>query len=397
MPSVYLDHGATTPVRPEVVEIVNEYMTTIFGNPSSTHTFGRTAKKAMDEARKRIADVIGANAEEIFFTSSGTESDNIAIIGAAYQHKEKGKHIITSSVEHDAVLDAYKFLETEGFNLTILPVDEYGMVSLSDVEEAIKKDTILISVMHANNEVGTIQPVEEIGRIARKNGIIFHIDAVQSFGKLPIDAKMIGADLLSVSGHKIYGPKGTGFLYVRNGIELRPLFFGGEQEQKLRPGTENMSGIVGMGLAAELAVMEMDKEKLRLSKLREKLITGLLEVVPDISINGHPENRVAVNANISFSYVKGKELLHALDLQGIAASSGSACSAALDTPSHVLIAMGLSKELAQGSIRMTLGRENDEEDIDYILSVLPPIVENLRSKPQSYEQKEEKEECPCLH
>jgi cysteine desulfurase len=397
LPSIYLDHSATTPVRPEVAEIVHDYMTDFFGNPSSVHSYGRTAKTALSEARKQIAEVIGASSEEIFFTSGGTESDNIAIFGAAYQHAEKGKHIITTAIEHHAVLDAFKILEKEGYELTILPVDEYGMVNLSDIEKAIKQDTILISVMHANNEVGTIQPIEEISRLARKKGVLFHVDAVQSFGKLSIDAKKLDIDLLSVSGHKIYGPKGTGFLYVRNGVKLRPLFYGGEQEGKLRPGTENLSGIVGLGVAAELVVVDMEKEMLRLSKLRDKLITGLLEKVPDIKINGHPEKRVAINANISFSFVKGKELLHALDLHGIAASSGSACSAAFVNPSHVLIAMGLSKELAQGSIRMTLGQENDEEDIDYVLDVLPSIVENLRLKPQSYEQKEEKEECPCLH
>lgn len=397
LPLVYLDHSSTTPVRIEVLELVNKYMLENFGNPSNTHKLGREAKAAMERARKQMADAVGACEDEVYFTSGGTESDNIAIIGAAYQNCSKGRHIITSAIEHNAVLDAFEFLKRQGFSITLLPVDNYGMVDLADVERYIKKDTILISVMHANNEVGTIEPVEQIGQLAKERGIVFHVDAVGSFGKIPIDVQKIGADLLSGSGHKIHGPKGTGFLYVRKGVELRPLVYGGQQEKGLRPGTENISGIIGMGLAAELAVNDMDVEMRRLSRLRDKLIKGLTERIPDVKLNGHREKRVPINVNLSFDFVNGKELLELLDSQGIAASSGSACSASSAKPSHVLTAMGLSNELAQGTVRMTLGRDNSIEDIEYVLGKLPLIVESLRQNPYKSEQRTEAEKCPCLH
>lgn len=397
MPLVYLDHSSTTPVRIEVLELVNKYMLENFGNPSNTHKFGREAKAAMERARKQTADAVGACEDEIYFTSGGTESDNIAIIGAAYQNYSKGRHIITSAVEHNAVLDVFEFLERQGFSITLLPVDNYGMVDLSDLKRHIRNDTILISVMHANNEVGTIEPVEIIGQLAKEREIVFHVDAVGSFGKIPIDVQNIGADLLSGSGHKIHGPKGTGFLYVRKGVELRPLVYGGQQEKGLRTGTENISGIIGMGLAAELAVNEMDVEMRRLSKLRDKLIKGLTEIIPDVKLNGHREQRVPINVNLSFDFVNGKELLESLDSQGIAASGGSACSASSAKPSHVLTAMGLSNELAQGTVRMTLGRDNSIEDIEYVLGKLPLIVESLRQNPKKSEQRTEAKKCPCLH
>jgi len=394
---VYLDHSSTTPVRTEVSEIVNEYMSEKYGNPSNTHMLGRETKAAMEWARKQTADAIGACQEEVFFTSGGTEGDNIAIIGTAYQNFSKGRHIITSAVEHNAVLDAFEFLKKQGFNITILPVDNYGMVDLAELKKYVNEDTILISVMHANNEVGTIQPIEQIGQFAKERGIVFHVDAVGSFGKIPIDVKRIGADLLTGSGHKIYGPKGTGFLYIREGVSLRPLVYGGHQEKGLRPGTENVSGIAGMGLAAELAVTEMSKEMLRLSKLKDKLIAGLTKNIPNIKFNGHPEKSLPMNINVSFENVKGKDLLQALDSQGIAASSGSACTASSAKPSHVLTAMGLSNELAQGTVRITLGRDNSSEDIEYVLAKLPVIVERLRQNYKYNEHEDEAQKCPCLH
>lgn len=397
---IYLDHSATTPVRPEAAEIACYYMSNQFGNPSSVHGRGKAARQAVEKARQQIAQAINAKPEEILFTSGGTESDNLAVIGAAYRYAGKGRHIVTSAVEHEAVLAAFQFLEGMGFELTVLPVDEYGLVRLEDVEAALREDTILLSVMHANNEVGTIQPVAEIGRLAKAGGALFHVDAVGSLGKIPVDIEAIGADLLSASSHKIYGPKGTGFLYVRAGIELRPLFYGGHQEREVRPGTENLSGLAGMGLAAELAIREMDAEMKRLATLRDKLQQGLTEQIPRLKINGHPEKRVPFNVNIAISGLKSADLLAALDMEGIAASSGSACSAPSAEPSHVLLAMGLDKELAQGALRLTLGRETTQEQIEYVLEVLPAVVADLRSQQEDEEadadnDKFEQPECPC--
>lgn len=391
MRRIYLDHSATTPVRTEVAAAVMEYMTGKFGNPSSVHSFGREAKAALEKARGQVAALINAQPEEIIFTSGGTESDNLAIIGAARANAIRGKHIITSAIEHHAVLDTCKALEKEGFRVTVLPVDAYGQISLADLEAAITDDTILISIMHVNNEVGTIQPIAEIGRIARERGILFHTDAVQSLGKIPVDVKAQNIDLLSGSGHKIYGPKGTGFLYMRKGVRLKNLVHGGGQERKKRSGTENLPGIVGLGVAAELATAEMETEMKRLAALRDKLIKGLQEKIPYVRLNGHPTERIATNANLSFEYVEGESLLLSLDLKGIAASSGSACTSGSLEPSHVLTAMGLCHELAHGSVRFTLGRDNTEEDIDYLLEVMPPIVERLRAMSPLYNER--RREC----
>ncbi len=392
MHRIYLDHSATTPVRPEVAEIMTEYMTGKFGNPSSVHSFGREAKQALEKARKQVADFINAQPEEITFTSGGTEADNMAIIGAAFRHSDKGKHIITSAVEHHAVLHACEHLEKIGFEVTVLPVDEYGIINLDDLRNAIREDTILITIMHANNEVGSIQPVEEIGRLAREKGVLFHTDAVQSLCKIPVDVQAMNIDLLTGSGHKIYGPKGIGFLYARKGVKLAPIAFGGAQEKKVRPGTENLPGIVGLGLAIELAGEEMASEMPRLQDLRDKLMKGLLENIPNVRLNGHPTLRVPINVNVSFEFVEGESLLLSLDMKGIAASSGSACTSGSLDPSHVLLAMGICKEIAHGSVRMTLGRDNTEQDVDYVLEVFPEIVQRLRDMSPLY-QESRKEQC----
>lgn len=381
---IYMDHSATTPVRKEVADIMMEYMIEKYGNPSSIHSFGQEAKAALLKAREQVASVIKAKPEDIFFTSGGTEADNIAIIGTARALMEKGKHIITSSVEHHAVLEACLSLEKEGFDVTILPVDKYGAVSVESVKNAIRNDTILITIMYVNNEVGTIQPIEEIGKLSKEHNIVFHTDAVQAFGKIPIDINKLNADLLSASGHKIYGPKGIGFIYIKKDTKLSPLTYGGGQEKNLRPGTENMPGIVGLGWAAKFADQEMKTETLRIARLRNQLEEGLINKIPHLCINGHPQNRVSVNTNISFQYVEGESMLLSLDLKGIAASSGSACSAGAIGPSHVLTAMGIPKEIAQSSVRFTLGKDNTEEDIKYLLEVIPTMVEHLRSMSPFY-------------
>ncbi|MDS1030019.1 cysteine desulfurase NifS [Bacillota bacterium LX-D] len=385
MRKVYLDHSATTPVRPEVAEIVNTYLTTHFGNPSSIHSFGREAKKAVDIAREQVATFLGAKTDEIFFTSGGTEADNWAIVGSAYANKEKGKHLITSSIEHHAVLDTFKSLEKQGFNVTYLPVNNEGLVQIEDFKAALTEDTILVSIMHVNNEVGTIQPIAEIGNITRERGIIFHTDAVQSVGKIPVDVNQLKVDLLSASSHKIYGPKGIGCLYIRKGVQLNPLLFGGGQERKRRPGTENVPGIAGFGKACELARVELGDEMSKLTSLRDKLIEGIMQKIPDIQLNGSKKDRIPNNVNISVKHIEGESLLLSLDMQGIAASSGSACTSGSLDPSHVLLAMGIPHEIAHGSLRMTLGRENTEEDINYVLDVLPSIVERLRAMSPLYQ------------
>ncbi|MGI6605917.1 MAG: cysteine desulfurase NifS [Peptococcia bacterium] len=378
MRRIYLDHSATTPVRKEVAEIMLEYLTGRFGNPSSIHSFGREAKEALEKAREQVAHALHADSREIIFTSGGTEADNLALFGTALQNSDKGKHIITSAIEHHAVLHACEYLQKKGFRVTVLPVDEYGLIRMEDLRQAITAETILISIMHANNEVGTIQPIAEIGALAREKGILFHTDAVQSLGKIQLDVEKMKVDLLSGSGHKIYGPKGTGFLYVRQGVKINPLSYGGHQERNFRAGTENIPGIVGLGKAVELAEAELDTEMPRLARLRDQLIQGLQERIPHIKLNGHPELRVATNVNFSFLFVEGESLLLLLDLQGIAASSGSACTSGSLDPSHVLLAMGLPHEVAHGSVRMTLGRDNTEEDIREVLEELPPMVNRLR-------------------
>jgi cysteine desulfurase len=380
---VYLDHSATTPIRAEVAQAMMVAMTEQFGNPSSVHSFGRAAKKALEEAREQVAQLIGAQPGEIVFTSGGTEADNLAVIGTAMANRKKGKHIITSSIEHHALLDSCKWLEKNGFEVTYLPVDSNGLVRVEDLMAALREDTILISIMHVNNEVGTIQPIEEIGKIARDKGILFHTDAVQSVGKIPVDVNELQVDLLSLSAHKIYGPKGVGALYIRKGTRVEPRNFGGGQERKRRPGTENIPGIVGFGKAAELARINLPEEQ-KLIILRDKLIDGLLERIPDCQLNGDREKRIPTNVNVSIRFLEGEALLLSMDLKGIAASSGSACTSGSLDPSHVLLAMGICHEIAHGSLRMTLGRDNTEEDIDYVLDELPAIVERLRNMSPLY-------------
>lgn len=387
MRKVYFDHSATTATAPEVASQMVEYMTNTFGNPSSVHAFGREAKKAVIHARKQVADLIGANPEEILFTSGGTEGDNMALRGIAEANKKRGNHIITTQIEHHAILHTCEALEKEGYRVTYLPVDEYARVNPQDVADAICDDTILISVMFANNEVGTIQPIAEIGKIAKEKGIYFHTDAVQAVGNYPIDVNEYGIDLLTISSHKFHGPKGIGALYIRKGVRIKPILFGGAQEKTLRPGTENTPGIVGLGKAAELAQAELTDKINRVQKLRDKLIAGITERIPEAKLNGHPTLRMPGNVNFSFRYIEGESLLLNLDIKGIAASSGSACTSGSLDPSHVLLAMGITHEIAHGSLRLSLGRENTEEDVDYCLEVLPEIVARLRSMSPLYHGK----------
>lgn len=379
MRKVYLDHAGTTPLHPEVYSLMCEFMKNTFGNPSSIHSFGREAKKWVDEARQQVADLIGSEAGEIIFTGGGTEADNLAIIGAAAARHKKGNHIITSSIEHPAVLNTCKHLAKIGFEVTFLPVDQYGLVDQEELCKAIRPETILISIMHANNEIGTIEPIDELSKIAREHGVLFHTDAVQTAGKIPVNVNALGVDLLTLSSHKIYGPKGVGALYKRKGVRLQPVVYGGGQESNSRSGTENTIGIVGFGKAAEIAARDLDSEFNRIRELRDKLVQGIKEKIPDVKYNGHPERRLPHNVNFSFSYVEGESMLLSLDIKGIAASSGSACSSSTLKPSHVLTAIGLPYELIHGSLRMTLGRMNDAADIDYVLEVLTGIVARLRS------------------
>jgi len=377
---VYFDHSATTPVRREIAEEIQKFMTDYFGNPTSLHYFGRQVRKAVEEAREKVASSIGAQPGEIVFTSGGTESDNMAIHGIAMTNKNRGNHIITSAVEHHAVLNTVKALGKEGFTITILPVDKYGMVSVDDLANAITNKTILISIMHASNEVGTIQPIKELAALAREKNIPFHTDAVQSLGKIPVDVNELGVDLLTISGHKIYGPKGVGALYIRKGTRWRQtLFHGGAQEKLRRAGTENVPGIIGLGMACEFAMQEREQEARRLSGLRDRLIKEVMEKIPHVRLTGHPTMRLPNHASFCFEFIEGESMLLSLDMKGIAASSGSACTSGSLEPSHVLLSMGIPHELAHGSIRITLGRDNTEEDIDYFMEVMPPIVERLRA------------------
>jgi cysteine desulfurase len=388
MRRIYLDHAATTPTHPEVVKAMLPYFTEAFGNPSSIYSYGQEARGAVEEARTKVAELIGAQNDEIVFTSGGTEADNLAVKGVAYASERKGNHIITTSIEHHAVLEVCKFLEKRGFHITYLPVDKYGLANPDDVKKAITDKTILISVMHASNEVGTIEPVAEVGRIAKGAGIYFHSDAVQTVGHIPVNVDELKVDLLSISGHKFYGPKGVGALYVRKGTKLVPLMQGGEQEKRRRASTENVPAIVGLGKAVELAAQEMSKEAERLAYLRDKLIEGLVKKIDHIGLNGHPTTRLPNNVNVSVDFVEGESMLLNLDLEGICASTGSACSSASLEPSHVLLALGLSPEQAHGSLRFTLGRENMEADIERVLEVLPGIVAKLRAmSPLSKTQK----------
>lgn len=387
MRRVYLDHSATTPVDKEVAALMMTYYTEKYGNPSSVHSFGREAKQALEEARGQVAALIGATPAEITFTSGGTEADNLAILGTAGALRKKGKHLITSCVEHHAVLETCEYLEKNGYDLTIIPVDEEGIISVEEVQKAIRPDTILISVMHANNEVGAIQPIAEIGKLAKEHGIIFHVDAVQSLGKIPIDVNAMNVDLLTVSSHKIYGPKGVGALYIRKGVRVEPLVHGGGQEKKRRSGTENTPGIIGFGKACQLAGLRMAEDAEHQTKLRDKLMKGISERIDHVKVNGpNGEKRLPNNVNVSIQFVEGESLLLSLDMLGIAASSGSACTSGSLDPSHVLLAMGLVHEVAHGSLRFTLGRQNTEEDIDYVLEQLPKIVERLRMMSPLYDQ-----------
>lgn len=379
MKRIYLDHAATTPMRSEVVEAMWPYFREKFGNASTLYFNGQEAKGAIDTAREKVASVINATPSEIVFTSGGTESDNFAISGVAWANQKRGNHIITTSIEHHAILNICKFLEKRGFEVTYLPVDGQGFVDPADVRNAIRKNTILISIMHANNEVGTIEPIEEIGTIAKEKGVYFHTDGVQTFGHLPIDITRLHVDLLSASAHKLYGPKGVGALYIRNGVKIVPFLYGGDQENKRRASTENVAGIVGFGKAAELALNEMEEEIKRLILLRDKLIKEILEKIKYTRLNGHPTKRLPGNVNISVEFVEGESMLLQLDMKGICASSGSACTSSILEPSHVLTAMGIPAEVAHGSLRLTLGRDNTTEDINYFLEVLPVIVERLRA------------------
>ena len=379
MKRVYLDYAATTPTHPEVVKVMLPYFTEAFGNPSSIYSYGQEAKGAIEEARVKVADLIGARDEEIVFTSGGTEADNFVLKGVAFANEARGNHIITSSIEHHAVIETCKFLETRGLRITYLPVDEYGLVNPDDVKRAITDKTILISIMHANNEMGTIEPITEIGKVAKEAGTYFHTDAVQTVGHIPVDVNGLGVDLLSMSAHKLYGSKGVGALYIRKGTKLTPFMHGGEQERRRRASTENVPGIVGLGKAVELAQQEMGGEVERLTCLRDNLIKGLLEWIDHIRLNGHPVMRLPNNVNASIDYVEGESMVLNLDLEGICASTGSACSSSSLEPSHVLLAMGLSHEQAHGSLRFSLGRLTSEEEIERVLDILPRIVAKLRA------------------
>ena len=379
MGRIYLDYAATTPTHPEVVKTMLPYFTDAFGNPSSIYSYGQEARGAIEEARNKVAVLIGARDEEIVFTSGGTEAGNFALKGVAYANESKGNHIITSSIEHHAVIETCKFLERRGFRVTYLPVDGYGLVDPGDVKKAITDNTILISVMHANNEMGTVEPIAEIGRIAQEAGIYFHTDAVQTTGHVPVDVNGLGVDLLSMSAHKLYGPRGVGALYIRKGTKLTPFMHGGEQERRRRASTENLPGIVGFGKAVELAQQEMSREARRLAYLRDQLIKGLLERIDHTRLNGHPIMRLPNNVNISVDFVEGESMVLNLDLEGICVSTGSACSSSSLEPSHVLLALGLSHERAHGSLRFTLGKWNTDEEIDQVLDVLPRIVAKLRA------------------
>jgi len=384
---VYLDHSATTPVDPEVAALMLTYYTEKYGNPSSIHSFGREAKMALEDARRQVAALIGAKPEEITFTSGGTEADNLAIIGATEAYKKKGRHIITTAIEHHAVLDTFEYLGKNGFEVTVVPVNAEGLVAVEDVAKAIRPDTIFLSVMHANNEMGAIQPVAEIGKLARERGVIFHVDAVQSLGKIPVNVNDLNVDLLTISSHKIYGPKGVGALYIRKGVRVVPRTYGGGQEKKRRSGTENTPGAIGFGKACELVGQRQEEEAARLKDLRDKLLNGILDRIDHVKVNGpRDERRLPNNVNVSIEFVEGESLLLSLDMLGIAASSGSACTSGSLDPSHVLLAMGLPHEIAHGSLRFSLGRQNTEEDIDYVLEHLPKIVERLRMMSPLYDK-----------
>lgn len=374
---IYVDYAATTPVDPRVVEAMEPYFTNFFGNASSLNSFGIEAKKSIEESRETIAEFMGADAEELIFTGSATEANNLVLKGHAFKEGQQRCHIAVSTIEHDCVLNSAKWLKEQGFRITFLPVDRNGLLKMDILEKALKEKVTLVSVVHGNNEIGTIQPIEKIAETCHEHGALFHTDAVQSFGKLPINVKKMGIDLMTVNAHKLYGPKGVGALYINKDLKIEPLLHGGGHEFGLRSGTENVPGIVGFAKAVELRKDEMKSETERLTRLRDKLIKGALEI-EDTHLNGHPTERLPNNANFRFSYIEGEAIVLSLDAEGVAASSGSACSSMAGEPSHVLLAVGLRPEEARGSLRLSLGKYNTEEDVDYILQVLPKVVKRLR-------------------
>ena len=372
-----MDYAATTPVDPKVLKVMLPYFSKKFGNTMSLHSFGREVKIAVEDAREYVANLMNAKPNEIIFTGSATESNNFALKGIAFANKDKGKHIIVSKVEHHCVLESAHWLEKNGFEVTYLPVDKYGLIDLAQLENAIRKDTILVSIMHANNEIGTIEPIKEIGKICRENEIYFHTDAAQTYGKISIDVKKMNIDLLTASSHKMYGPKGAACLFIREGVKIEPLLHGGGHEFGLRSSTLNVPAIVGFGEAAKICKKEMKKEEKKLTKLRDRLIKNVLKI-ENSHLNGHPKKRLPNNANFWFAFIEGESLIMQLDMKGIAASTGSACSTESLEPSHVLLAIGLKPWEAHGSLRLSLGRWSTKEEVDYVLEVLPEAVENLR-------------------
>ena len=387
MRKVYLDNNATTRMRGEVLEAMLPYCKDIYGNASSIHQFGRPARKAIDGARAGVADLLGAaSAEEVIFTSGGTESDNFAIKGVVHALRSKGNHIITTAIEHQAVLNTCKFLEKEGCKVTYLSVDKHGIINLDELKRAITDKTILITIMYANNEIGTIEPIEEISKIAKEKGVYFHTDAIQAVGKLAFKVKDINADLLSMSGHKIYGPKGIGAIYIKKGTKITQQTHGGHHEMNKRAGTENVPGIVGLGKAAKLAKKEIPEEY-KIKDLRDYLYKGITSNIEDVRLNGHPEKRLPNTLNISFTYLEGESIILNLDMEGIAVSTGSACTSGTLEPSHVLTAMGVDAVNTQGSVRFSLGRYNTKEDMDYVIETLPPIIKRLRTMSPLYDKK----------
>ncbi|HHV26079.1 MAG TPA: cysteine desulfurase NifS [Tissierellia bacterium] len=383
---IYMDNSATTPVKKEVLDEMLPYFSEKYGNPSSIYSLGSKSKNAVENARDKVAKVLGAKPNEIFFTAGGSESDNWAIKGIAYANKDKGNHIITTKIEHHGILHTCQYLERQGFKVTYLDVDEYGMVDLDELRESITDETILITIMFANNEIGTIQPIKEIGQIAKEKNIYFHTDAVQAIGHVKIDVDDLNIDLLSLSAHKFYGPKGIGALYIRQGVKIHSLIEGGAQERSRRAGTENVPGIVGLGKAIELAYENIDEHNEKLIKLRERLIKKIFENISHVRLNGHPEKRLPGNVSFCFEFIEGESLLLSLDMEGIAGSSGSACTSGSLDPSHVLLAIGLPHEIAHGSLRLSLGDFNTEEEVDYVVEKLVEIVQRLREMSPLYEK-----------
>ncbi|WFD08814.1 cysteine desulfurase NifS [Tepidibacter hydrothermalis] len=384
---VYMDYAATTPMKKEVLDAMLPYYNDLFGNASSVHAFGREVKGCLDEARDQVAKLINAQSSEIYFTGGGSEADNWAIKGVAFANKEKGNHIITTKIEHHAVLHTCEYLEKHhGFEITYLDVDSEGRIDLEELKNSITDKTILISVMFANNEIGTVEPIKEIGQIAKERGVLFHTDGVQAIGNVHIDVKDLGVDLMAMSAHKIYGPKGVGALYIRKGVKLHSIVHGGAQEKRRRAGTENMAGIVGFGKAAEIARVNLNENIKRLTELKERLINGVLEKIPYTRVNGSLDHRLPGNTSFCFEFIEGESLLLSLDMMGIAGSSGSACTSGSLDPSHVLMAIGLKHEIAHGSLRLSLGYKNTEEDVDYVLEALPKIVDRLRQMSPLYEK-----------